>query len=45
MNVEVIDVWEMTRQTDAEGISGKVEVRLPGKPGIAMLAVKDEKFN
>ena len=39
-NVEVIDVWEMTRQTAAEGVNGKVEVKLPGKPGIALIAVK-----
>ena len=43
--VEIIDVCEMTRQTAAEGVNGKVEVRLSGKPGIAMLAVNDEKFN
>ena len=43
--VEIIDVCEMTRQTAAEGVNGKVEVRLSGKPGIAMLAVNDENFN
>ena len=37
-DVEVIDVWEMTRETVLRGVNGKVEVKLPGKPGMAMLA-------
>lgn len=39
--VEVIDVWEMTRSVVAEGVSGKVEVSLPGKPGRAVLALAE----
>lgn len=38
--IEVIDVWEMTRKTVLEGVNGKVEVPLPGKEGIAVLAVQ-----
>ncbi|MDO4285460.1 MAG: DUF5060 domain-containing protein [Eubacteriales bacterium] len=38
--VEVIDVWEMTRTTALEGVSGKVSVDLPGKEGIAVLATR-----
>lgn len=36
--IEVIDVWEMTRTVIAEGASGKTELNLPGKEGIAVLA-------
>lgn len=38
--VEIIDVWEMTRTVAAEHVNGKVEVTLPGKEGIAVLAVR-----
>ncbi|MBQ7371743.1 MAG: DUF5605 domain-containing protein [Blautia sp.] len=38
--IEVLDVWEMTRETVREGVSGKVKLKLPGKEGIAVLAVK-----
>ncbi|HHV10797.1 MAG TPA: DUF4038 domain-containing protein [Clostridiales bacterium] len=38
--IEVIDVWEMTRKTALEGVNGTVEVELPGKEGIALLAVR-----
>lgn len=37
-DVEVIDVWEMTRIKVMEGVNGKVTVVLPGKEGIAVLA-------
>ena len=36
--VEIIDVWEMTRTTVLEEACGWVEVRLPGKEGIAVMA-------
>ena len=36
--VEVIDVWEMTRTVALEGVSGQVDVSLPGKEGMAVLA-------
>ena len=39
--VEIIDVWEMTRTIAAEHVSGKVEIVLPGKPGIAILATME----
>lgn len=39
--IEVIDVWEMTRKTILTGICGKVEFTLPGKEGIAVLAVAE----
>lgn len=37
-DVEVIDVWEMTRKTVLKGVHGCVTVPLPGKEGIAVLA-------
>ncbi len=37
--VEIIDVWDMTRQVTMCGVSGKVRVEMPGKEGIAILAV------
>lgn len=40
--VEVIDTWEMTRTVVAEGVSGTVRTALPGREGIALLAVKTE---
>ena len=39
--VDVIDVWEMTRTPALQGVSGKVRVKLPGKEGIAVLAVRE----
>lgn len=41
--IEVLDVWEMTRETVMTGVNGKVELKLPGKEGIAVLAVKEKK--
>ena len=38
--IEVIDTWEMTRETVQTGASGKVQVRLPGREYMAVLAVK-----
>lgn len=38
--IEVIDVWEMTRKTILTGVNGKVDLKLPGKEGIAVLATK-----
>lgn len=37
-DVEVIDVWEMTREKVLSHVNGKVMVKLPGKEGIAILA-------
>lgn len=42
--IEVIDIWEMTRETIAENVNGKVEVYLPGKEGTAVLALAVEKL-
>lgn len=39
--IEVIDVWEMTRTTVQKGVNGRVEVALPGKQGMAILAVAE----
>lgn len=36
--IEVIDTWEMTRTTAASGVHGRVEITLPGKEGMAVLA-------
>lgn len=41
--IEVIDIWEMTRIQAYFGASGKIEISLPGKEGIAVSAVKIEK--
>lgn len=38
--VEVIDVWEMTREVAQTDVCGKVAVQLPAKPGMAILATK-----
>lgn len=37
-DVELIDVWNMTRETIATGVSGDTRVKLPGKEGFAVLA-------
>ncbi len=39
-DVEVIDVWEMTRKTVQSRVNGHIEVRLPGKEGIALMALQ-----
>lgn len=41
--IEVIDIWEMTRETINEEASGKTKIILPGKEGIALLAIKIQK--
>ena len=38
--VEIIDVWEMTRETLIEEASGSTALKLPGKEGIAVVATK-----
>lgn len=38
--IEVIDVWKMTRKVVMDGVQGTIEVPLPGKPGMAVLARK-----
>lgn len=38
--VEVLDVWNMTRHTVMEDVSGNIIVKLPGKEGMAILATK-----
>lgn len=38
--IEVIDVWNMTRKTIVEGVSGETEFDLPGFEGMAVLATK-----
>lgn len=39
--IEVLDAWNMTRETAADGVSGKQEIRLPGRPYMAVLATAD----
>lgn len=39
-DVEVIDVWDMTRKVILSGVNGKIKICLPGKEGIAVLAKK-----
>ncbi len=38
--VEIIDVWEMTRETALAGAHGSIRVGLPGKEGIAVLVTR-----
>ncbi|MGN0999206.1 MAG: DUF5605 domain-containing protein [Faecousia sp.] len=38
--IDVIDTWEMTRQTVAEHVNGAITIRLPGKEGMAVIASK-----
>ena len=40
--IEEIDIWEMTRKTTYKGVNGKVEVKMPGKEGIVLLAVAEQ---
>lgn len=37
-DIEVIDIWEMTRKVICTGVSGKTTFPLPGKEGIAVIA-------
>lgn len=39
-DIEVIDVWEMTREKVQENVTGAVKVALPSKEGIAILATQ-----
>ncbi|MBR4224590.1 MAG: DUF5605 domain-containing protein, partial [Oscillospiraceae bacterium] len=39
-DVEVIDTWEMTRETVLRSVSGKVRVPLPAKEYMAVMAVR-----
>ncbi|MBR0463502.1 MAG: DUF5060 domain-containing protein [Clostridia bacterium] len=36
--VELIDAWNMTREVVAEGVSGNVTLKMPGREGMALLA-------
>ena len=38
--VEVIDVWEMTRETVMENVNGEILVKLPGREGMAVLITR-----
>lgn len=38
--IEVIDAWNMTRETVAENVCGKVQVKLPGREDMAVLAMR-----
>lgn len=38
--LEIIDAWKMTREVAMTGISGKVDVELPGREGTAILIRK-----
>ena len=42
-DIEVIDIWEMTRTPALKGVSGKVKVTLPSKEGIAVLALRTDE--
>lgn len=39
--IDVIDTWNMTRKTVKTGASGKFDVDLPGRPYMAVLAMKE----
>ena len=36
--IEIIDMWNMTRDVTMTGVSGRFDVKMPGKEGIAVLA-------
>ena len=38
--IELIDTWEMTRETLVEKASGKTQIRLPAREGLAVLATR-----
>ena len=40
--IDVIDVWEMTRKTVLTDINGTVDITLPGKEGIAVIATANQ---
>ena len=40
-HIDVVDTWEMTRNTVLNDVSGKVRVPLPAKEYIALIAVED----
>ena len=40
--IDVLDTWNMERNTVLRGVNGHVRVKLPGKPWIAVLAVAEE---
>ena len=39
--IQLIDTWNMTRETVAEGVSGTYIVHLPGRENMAVLAVAE----
>ena len=39
--IDVIDVWNMTRKTVMRGVCGRVRIKLPGKEGIAVIASRE----
>ena len=39
--IEVIDVWNMTREMIGTGVNGKYIPSLPGREGIALLAIRE----
>lgn len=43
--VDVIDIWQMTRETACARASGSVIISLPGKEGIAVMATKLDDMN
>ena len=40
-NVELLDIWDMTRTPSLNGVSGDVYVHLPGKEGTAILITRN----
>jgi len=39
--VELLDVWNMTREVICTGASGQTEISLPGREGVAVLATRE----
>lgn len=39
--IEIIDAWNMTRELYADGVSGRTEVRLPGREYMAVLCTRE----
>lgn len=38
--VEIIDIWDMTRELSVSNVSGNIRIGLPGKEGIAILVTR-----
>ncbi|WP_374121355.1 DUF5605 domain-containing protein [Paenibacillus sp. LHD-117] len=40
--IDLVDIWEMTRETIIPRDSGKMKIKLPGKEGTAAIAIHNQ---